>query len=142
MWAQYVQLTEAEAALRALKSELVIQPIWHQKASRMHAHNILVASLCYALWVTLKYSLKRAGLRFPPQAALSCLRLRGIKSGDILLDTTDGRTLRRVSRPDVRQQMLLDQLRLSLPERLGRDTECSGDSMIVSQANQGVAVLL
>jgi hypothetical protein len=47
------------------------------------------------------------------------------------LETTDGRTLRfrRVSRPDAAQQRLLHLLRLSLPERLGVDAECSGDSI-------------
>ncbi len=140
LWAQYVQLTEAEAAFRALKSELAIRPIWHQKASRVQAH-ILVAFLGYALWVTLKHTLKRAGSAMSPQQALH--GLRGIKSGDILLETTDGRTLRlrRVSRPDPRQQGLLDQLHLTLPDRLGCDTECSGDSTIASQENQGVAEL-
>jgi transposase len=140
LWAQYVQLTEAEAAFRALKSELAIRPIWHQKASRVQAH-ILVAFLGYALWVTLKHTLKRAGSPMSPQQALHCLR--GIKSGDILLETTDGRTLRlrRVSRPDARQQVLLDQLHLTLPDRLGCDAECSGDSTIASQENQGVANL-
>lgn len=140
LWAQYVQLTEAEAAFRALKSELAIRPIWHQKASRVQAH-ILVAFLGYALWVTLKHTLKRAGSALSPQQALHCLR--GIESGDILLETTDGRTLRlrRVSRPDARQQGLLDQLDLTLPERLGCDMECSGDSAITSQGKHGVANL-
>ena len=112
LWAQYVQLTEAE-----------------------------VAFLGYALWVTLKHTLKRAGSALSPQQGLHCVR--GIKSGDILLETTDGRTLRlrRVSRPDLRQQVLLDQLDLTLPERLGCDTECSGDSASASQGNQGVADL-
>lgn len=140
LWTQYIQLTEAEAAFRTLKSELAIRPIWHQKSSRVQAH-ILVAFLGYALWVTLKHTLKRAGSALSPQHALHCLR--GIKSGDILLETTDGRTLRlrRVSRPDRPQQVLLDQLHLTLPERLGYDTECSGDSVNVPQANQGVARL-
>ncbi len=87
LWAQYVQLTEAEAAFRALKSELAIRPIWHQKASRVQAH-ILVAFLGYALWVTLKHTLKRAGSAMSPQQALH--GLRGIKSGDILLERLTG----------------------------------------------------
>lgn len=137
LWAQYIQLTEAEAAFRTLKSELAIRPIWHQKTFRVQAH-ILVAFLGYALWVTLKHTLKRAGSDCSPHHTLQCLR--GIKSGDILLETTDGRTLRlrRVSRPDRQQQVLLDQLHLTLPERLGCDTECSGDSSSAPQANQEV----
>jgi hypothetical protein len=135
LWTQYVQLTEVEAAFRALKSELAIRPIWHQKQDRVQAH-ILVAFLGYALWITLKHTLNRAGASLSPQHALH--RLRGIKSGDLLLETTDDRTLRlrRVSRPDAAQQELLDQLRLPLPERLGIDVECSGDSAPPLSENQ------
>jgi len=127
LWTRYVQLTEVEAAFRALTSELAIRPIWHQKASRVQAH-ILVAFLGYALWVTLKHTLRAVGAGLSPAQALH--QCRGIKSGDILLETTDGRTLRfrRVSRPDTAQHRLLHALRLSLPERLGVDAECSGDS--------------
>jgi transposase len=127
LWTRYVQLTEVEAAFRALKSELAIRPIWHQKASRVQAH-ILVAFLGYALWVTLKHTLRAAGAGLSPAQTLH--QCRGIKSGDILLETIDGRTLRfrRVSRPDAAQHRLLHALRLALPERLGVDAECSGDS--------------
>src|SRR5436189_133469 len=44
LWKKYIQLTEAEAAFRALKSELAIRPIFHQKEHRVKAH-ILVAFL-------------------------------------------------------------------------------------------------
>jgi hypothetical protein len=127
LWAQYVQLTEAEAAFRALKSELEIRPIWHHKETRVQAH-ILVAFLGYALWVTLKQTLRATRSPLSPAAALD--RLRGIRSGDILLETTDGRRLRlrRVSRPDPGQQELLEQLELTLPTRLNVDMECSADS--------------
>jgi hypothetical protein len=135
LWEQYIQLTEAEAAFRTLKSELAIRPIWHQKDTRVQAH-ILVAFLGYALWVTLKHTLRRSGSPLSPQRALDCLRR--IKSGDILLETTDGRTLRlrRISRPGPRQQLLLDQLQLTLPERLGVDVECSGDPATALSENQ------
>ena len=38
------ELTEAEASFRALKSELSIRPLFHQKESRVKAH-VLVAFL-------------------------------------------------------------------------------------------------
>jgi hypothetical protein len=138
LWEQYVQLTEAEAAFRALKSELAIRPLWHQTDARVQAH-ILVAFLGYALWVALKHTLKRAGSPLSPAHALDCLR--GIQSGDLLLETTDGRTLRlrRVSRPDRRQQLLCAQLGLTLPDRLGVDVECSGDLATAPMENQAVA---
>src|SRR5215471_8357070 len=57
LWSKYMQLTEAEASFRALKSELSIRPLFHQKEPRVKAH-IMVAFLGYALWVTMKHLLK------------------------------------------------------------------------------------
>jgi transposase len=56
-----MQLTEAEASFRALKSELSIRPLFHQLEPRVKAH-VMVAFLGYALWVTLKHLLKRRPL--------------------------------------------------------------------------------
>jgi transposase len=53
-----MQLTEAEASFRALKTELSVRPLFHQLESRVKA-NVMVAFLGYALWVTLKHLLKR-----------------------------------------------------------------------------------
>ncbi len=122
LWEKYVQLTEAEAAFRALKSELAIRPIWHHRQDRVQAH-ILVAFLGYCLWVTLKQSLKRARLDLSPAKAI---HLAGkIYSGDILLQTTDGRTLRlrRICKPEPEAARLLQALRVTLPKRLNRDLE-------------------
>ena len=58
LWSRYMQLTEAEASFRALKSELSIRPLFHQLEPRVKAH-VMVAFLGYALWVTLKHLLKR-----------------------------------------------------------------------------------
>ena len=35
LWSRYMQLTEAEASFRALKSELSIRPLFHQLESRV-----------------------------------------------------------------------------------------------------------
>src|SRR6202166_2929968 len=64
MWSMYMQLTEAEASFRALKSELSIRPLFHQKEPRVKAH-VLVAFLGYALWVTLKHLLQRRAAIVP-----------------------------------------------------------------------------
>src|SRR6202045_4785912 len=58
LWAKYMQLTEAEASFRALKSQLWVRPLFHQLEPRVKAH-VMVAFLGYALWVTLKHLLKR-----------------------------------------------------------------------------------
>jgi transposase len=127
LWKKYIQLTEAEAAFRALKSELAIRPIFHQKEHRVKAH-ILVAFLGYAMWVTFKHLLKRKNSNLSPARALALLST--LHSADIILPTTDGREirLRRITTPNPDQQLLLDQLGITLPERLSFDSECSVDS--------------
>ena len=127
LWKKYIQLTEAEAVFRALKSELAIRPIFHQKEHRVKAH-ILVAFLGYALWVTFKHLLKRKHSDLSPAHALALLST--LHSADIILPTTDGREirLRRITTPNPEQQLLLDQLGIRLPERLSFDSECSVDS--------------
>jgi len=142
LWSKYMQLTEAEASFRALKSELSLRPLFHQKEPRVKAH-VLVAFLGYALWVTLKHLLKRqpALVATDPPAKNSPQPLSPIKaldllatlhSADIVLPTTDGREirLRRVTEPSAEQKLLLHQLGLSLPERLRSDLKCSADSVI------------
>jgi transposase len=143
LWSRYMQLTEAEASFRALKSELSIRPLFHQLESRVKAH-VMVAFLGYALRVTLKHLLKRR------PAILSQTALRGVddaqplstmkalallstlQSADIVLPTTDGHEirLRRITEPTAEQKSLLHQLGLSLPERFELNHKCSADSAI------------
>jgi transposase len=143
MWSMYMQLTEAEASFRALKSELSIRPLFHQKESRVKAH-VLVAFLGYALWVTLKHLLQRRPAMVPQASAsgvdrgqpLSPMKalalLSTLQSADIVLPTTDGREirLRRITEPTTEQKSLLQQLGLSLPERLKSLSKCSVDSAV------------
>jgi transposase len=143
LWSKYMQLTEAEASFRALKSELSIRPLFHQKEPRVKAH-VLVAFLGYALWVTLKHLLKRRPAIVPqpslsgvdnaqplsPMKALTLLST--LQSADIVLPTTEGREirLRRITEPTAEQKSLLHQLGLSLPERLKSLSKCSADPAI------------
>lgn len=130
LWEKYMQLTEAEAAFRALKSELVIRPIWHHKEKRVQAH-ILVAFLGYALWVTLKHTLKNSGSDYSPARTLDALKR--IHSGDIIMQTVGIEKyqirLRRVFCPDEEQNNLLNALRISIPKKLSFDlkSKCSLD---------------
>jgi len=127
LWAKYIQLTEAEAVFRVLKSELIIRPFFHQLERRVKAH-ILVAFLGYALWVTLKHLLCRKHIDLSPARVLALLA--SIQSADIVLPTTDGREirLRRVTLPTAEQRTLLAQLGLHLPDRLEINLECSVNS--------------
>ena len=143
LWSKYMQLTEAEASFRALKSELSIRPLFHQKERRVKAH-VLVAFLGYALWVTLKHLLQRRPALIPKPAAAdvgntqpltpmqALALLSKLHSGDIVLPTTDGREirLRRVTEPTAEQKSLLDLLGSSLPDRLSFNRQCSVDSAV------------
>jgi transposase len=127
LWSQYMQLTEVEAAFRALKSELSIRPLFHQLERRVKAH-VLVAFLGYAMWVTLKHLLKRWQSELSPAKALELLAT--LHSADIVLPTTDGREirLRRITEPTSDQKQLLQQLRIPLPDPLRFAPKCSADS--------------
>ena len=117
LWKAYMQLTEAEAAFRIQKDELQLRPVWHQTAERVQAH-ILVCFLAYVLRKTLEGWSQRAGLgRSIPTLLEEFAR---IQSTDVVLPTTDGRTvrLRCVVRPDKAQTILLHHLGLELPQRL------------------------
>jgi transposase len=141
LWSRYMQLTEAEASFRALKSELSIRPLFHQKEPRVKAH-VMVAFLGYALWVTLKHLLKRRKAIVPqpsvsgvnnaqPLSAMKALALLStLQSADIVLPTTDGREirLRRITEPNAEQKSLLQQLGLSLPAHFELNRKCSADS--------------
>jgi transposase len=143
LWSKYMQLTEAEASFRALKSELSVRPLFHQLEPRVKAH-VMVAFLGYALWVTLKHLLKRrpsmvlkpsaSGVEnvqpMTPMRALALLST--LQSADIVLPTTDGRKirLRRITEPTAEQKTLLHQLGISLPEHFQFNRECSADSAI------------
>jgi transposase len=143
LWSKYMQLTEAEASFRALKSELSIRPLFHQLEPRVKAH-VMVAFLGYALWVTLKHLLKRRPAMVPkptasgvdnaqplsPMKALALLST--LQSADIVLPTTDGREirLRRITEPTAEQKSLLHQLGIGLPTHLQFNRKCSADSAI------------
>lgn len=129
LWTKYIQLTEAEAAFRALKSELSIRPLFHQLEPRVKAH-ILVAFLGYALGVTLQHLLRRNHSDLSPARVLALLST--LESADIVLPTTDGREirLRRIATPSPEQQQLLSELGMTLPERFDLNLECVVDSAI------------
>jgi transposase len=119
LWRTYIQLSEAEAAFRIHKSDLCIRPIWHHKQNRIKAH-ILICFLAYALWKTLQKWQCRAGLGDSPRTILT--ELSRIHSADIVLPLADGSKrelrLRCVVSPEREQQILLQRLGLTLPQRL------------------------
>jgi transposase len=141
LWTTYMQLARAEAAFRAMKSHLLLRPMWHHRAGRIQAH-VFICVLAYALWKALDHLLRQAGLmtrirkrdeedkegspQDRPMSPAAALRLlHDVQIGDILLKTTDDRTLRlrRVARPNAEQAELLAGLKLTLPERICADRD-------------------
>jgi len=116
LWRSYIQLTEIEQAFKELKGDLAIRPIYHQTDERIEAH-IFVAFIAYCLQVTLKYRLKVLAPGLTPRAALE--KLAPMQMVDVRLPTTDGRVLilSRYTQPEPDQQLILSQLKLTLPDQ-------------------------
>lgn len=114
LWQHYVQLTEIEAVFRALKNDLVIRPIHHQKDSRIEAH-IFVSFLAYCLYVTLGQRLRVLAPGLTPRAVLE--KMSSLQMVDVQVPTTDGRLLilPRYTQPEKEHLMLLHELHLHLP---------------------------
>jgi transposase len=116
LWQSYIQLTEAEAAFRTLKSEVNIRPIWHWLERRVEAH-VLVAFLGYCLWVCLKQRLRAVAPSLTPWQALD--QLGRISLVEVWFELKDGRQLclPRITQPELVQAALLEQLGWQLPEQ-------------------------
>jgi len=114
LWTAYIQLTEAEAAFRIHKSDLLLRPIWHQKEDRVKAH-ILVCFLAYVLWKTLGRLCRRAGIGDEPRRVFD--ELAQIRVVDVVMPTRQGPVIRKrcVTRPTDHQAILLQRLGLHLP---------------------------
>jgi hypothetical protein len=116
LWQTYMQLAEAEAAFRTLKSEVRVRPIWHWVGSRVEAH-ILVAFLGYCLWVALRKQCERAAPALTPWQVLD--QLGRIVLVEVWFQLRDGRwlCLPRITQPEPAQAVLLQQLNWTLPHQ-------------------------
>jgi len=144
MWSMYMQLTEAETSFRALKSELSIRPLFHQKESasqgprpgglfRLCVVGDAEASTAASAGDGPPQLSASGGGNTQPLSPMKALALLStLQSADIVLPTTDGREirLRRITEPTAEQKSLLHQLGLSLPERLKSLSKCSADFAI------------
>lgn len=116
LWEYYLQLTEVEQAFKELKHDLAVRPIHHQLDHRIEAH-IFISFLAYAMQVTLKARLKRTASGLTPRTVLE--KFAAVQMLDVHLPTTDGREviLTRYTQPEKDLQLLLDQLKLTLPDQ-------------------------
>jgi hypothetical protein len=116
LWQYYLQLTEVEQAFKELKNDLGLRPIHHQLDHRIEAH-IFVAFIAYCLQVTLKNQARSLAPGLTARAILE--KLSTIQMVDVHLPATDGRqfVLPRYTQPDADQRLLLQRLKLTLPEQ-------------------------
>ena len=116
LWEFYLQLVQVEQAFKHLKGDLGLRPIHHQNLARIEAH-IFIAFLAYCLHVTLARRLRDLAPGLTPRAVLE--KLGAMQMLDVHLPTTDGREviLTRYTQPEPDQRLLLEKLKLKLPEQ-------------------------
>jgi len=93
-----------------------IRPIHHQLVHRIESH-IFISFLAYCLQVTLKARLKSLASGLTPRAVLE--KFAAVQMLDVHLPTTDGReiVLTRYTQPEKDLLLLLQQLKITLPEQ-------------------------
>jgi transposase len=116
LWEYYLQLVQIEAVFKQLKGDLSIRPIFHQDEDRIEAH-IFISFLAYCVQATLSRRLKDLAPGLTARAVLQ--KLAAMQMLDVHLPTTDGRTviLTRYTQPEVDQKLLLEKLKLTLPDQ-------------------------
>ena len=116
LWEFCLQLVAVEQAFQHLKGDLGLRPRYHQKEERIEAH-IFIAFLAYCLHVSLGRRLKDLAPGLTPRAVLE--KFGAMQMIDVHLPTTDGREviLTRSTQPEPDQRILLEKLKLKLPEQ-------------------------
>jgi len=115
-WQFYMQLSQVEEAFKNLKDDLALRPIYHQLEHRVEAHSF-VSFLAYCVHVSLRQKARQLA---PGLSARSVLeKFATMQMLDVHFPTTDGRELvfRRYTQPEADQELLLAQLKLTLPKQ-------------------------
>ena len=116
MWRTYMTLTEVESVFRALKSELGLRPVYHQKQHRANGH-LFISVLAYQAVCVLRTRMKANGLHD------SWTTIRNLL-GTITRTTTsferrDGRTLhvRKTATADADEAAIYAAMDIAVPPR-------------------------
>ena len=114
LWQYYIQLVAVEEAVRNLKGDLAIRPVFHKDEKRIEAH-IFIAFLAYCMQITLTRRLHALAPGLTARSALE--KFAAVQMIDVHLPTTDGREilLTRYTHPEPELQLLVDRLKLRLP---------------------------
>ena len=115
-WEFYLQLVEVEEAFKHLKGDLAVRPIFHQKMERIEAH-IFIAFMAYCVHVSLGWRLKALAPGLTTRSALE--KFGAMQMIDVHIPTSDQRELilSRYTQPEADQKLLLEKLKLELPEQ-------------------------
>jgi hypothetical protein len=107
----YTMLTDLEAVFRSLKSELGLRPVYHHKTGRVDAH-LFISVLAYHFVHTLRFQLKARGIHLSWEGIRR--QLDGQDRVPVVLHRDDGKVyhIRKATRPEPRQQIILDALKL------------------------------
>lgn len=116
LWNFYLQLVAVEEAFKNLKGDLALRPIYHQLDHRIEAH-IFIAFLAYSLHITLGRKLHALAPGLTARSALE--KFAAVQMIDVHIPTTDGREIQltRHTQPEPELKLLLDRLKLTLPEQ-------------------------
>jgi transposase len=135
LWRTYTMLTDLEGVFRALKSELGLRPVYHQKEDRVSGH-LFISVLAYHLVHTIRFQLKAHDIHLSWESLRR--QLDGQDRVTAVIRREDGKIyhIRKATRPEPRQQVIIDALGLSRnpggtektlvdPARVGSADKCS-----------------
>ncbi len=135
LWRTYTMLTDLEGVFRALKSELGLRPVYHQKEDRVSGH-LFISVLAYHLVHTIRFQLKAHDIHLSWESLRR--QLDGQDRVTAVIRREDGKIyhIRKATRPEPRQQVIIDALGLSRnpggtektlvdPARVGPADKCS-----------------
>lgn len=114
LWKKYMIQGEIEYTFRELKNDLGLRPVYHRLDDRIEAH-IFTAFMALCLLATLRAIARARAPGFTPRQIID--KFKTLKMVDVILPTTDGRTitLPRHIEPREDTALLLAQLDLTIP---------------------------
>lgn len=99
LWRTYIMLTDLEAVLRSLKSELGLRPVYHHKEHRVDGH-LFITVLAYQLVQIIRRQLQTRGIKARWRSLRDTLSVQQRVTASFRC--ADGRTLhvRKATRPE------------------------------------------
>ena len=116
LWKKYMIQGEIEYAVREMKHDLDLRPVYHQLDDRIEAH-IFTSFMAFCLLTTLRAMAREHAPGLTPRQIIT--NLKTIKMVDVVMPTTDGRvvTLPRSVEPKEEVALLLNRLGLTLSDQ-------------------------